>query len=196
MDNKNIFARNLKYYMELNGKTRKTICQDLGFSYYTFSDWVTGKKYPRMDKVEMLANYFNILKSDLIEDKSSDEHNENTAIGQSLVSIREASNLSREEMAKEFNISIEDLKAYEDGIKRIPFELLQRIADYFHVDLNANALFQYRKENNQSNLQTSLNIIKATKRWNEEVGEAQFSDDEVTELINFAKYLISKRATK
>ncbi len=125
-----------------------------------------------------------------------EEELQGDGLGKQLTSIREASNLSREEMAKEFNISIEDLKAYEDGIKRIPFELLQRIADYFHVDLNANALFQYRKENNQSNLQTSLNIIKATKRWNEEVGEAQFTDDEVTELINFAKYLISKRTAK
>ena len=34
---------------------------------------MNGKKYPRMDKVEMLAQYFGILKSDLIEDKS-EEH--------------------------------------------------------------------------------------------------------------------------
>lgn len=73
MDNKDIFARNLKYYMAVNNKTRKEICSALGFSYYTFTDWVNGKKYPRMDKVEMLANYFGILKSDLIEDKTAEE---------------------------------------------------------------------------------------------------------------------------
>lgn len=69
MDNKNIFAKNLQKYMDLNQKTRRDVCDALGFSYYTFTDWVKGKKYPRMDKVEMLANYFGILKSDLIEDK-------------------------------------------------------------------------------------------------------------------------------
>lgn len=69
MNNKHIFASNLKKYMKINGKTRRDVCEALGFSYYTFSDWVNGKKYPRMDKVEMLANYFGILKSDLIEDK-------------------------------------------------------------------------------------------------------------------------------
>ena len=69
MDNKNIFAANLKRQMALHQKTRRQICSDLDFSYYTFSDWVNGKKYPRMDKVEMLADYFGILKSDLIEDK-------------------------------------------------------------------------------------------------------------------------------
>lgn len=69
MNNKNIFSINLKRYMQENDKTRKEVCEALGISYYTFSDWVNGKKYPRMDKVEMLANYFGILKSDLIEDK-------------------------------------------------------------------------------------------------------------------------------
>ncbi len=69
MDNKNIFAKNLKKYMELNGKSRREVSETLGVSYYTFSDWVNGKKYPRMDKVERLANYFGIKKSDLIEEK-------------------------------------------------------------------------------------------------------------------------------
>ena len=69
MDNKNIFSINLKRYMKENDKSRREVCEALGVSYYTFSDWVNGKKYPRMDKVEMLANYFGILKSDLIEDK-------------------------------------------------------------------------------------------------------------------------------
>lgn len=70
MDNKNIFALNLKRYMELKGKSRTDISEALGISYFTVSDWVNGKKYPRMDKVEMLANYFGIKKSDLIEDKN------------------------------------------------------------------------------------------------------------------------------
>lgn len=67
MDNKNIFAYNLKRYMELHGRSRNDISEALHISYFTVSDWVNGKKYPRMDKVEMLANYFGIQKSDLIE---------------------------------------------------------------------------------------------------------------------------------
>lgn len=69
MDNKNIFAENLNYYMDLHQKSRREVSEALDVSYYTFTDWVKGKKYPRMDKVEMLANYFGILKSDLIEEK-------------------------------------------------------------------------------------------------------------------------------
>ncbi len=68
MDNKDIFATNLKRQMELHGKTRKEVCDALGFSYFTFSDWISGKKYPRIEKIEALADYFGIQKSDLIEE--------------------------------------------------------------------------------------------------------------------------------
>ena len=75
MTNKSIFAANLRRYMALKDKTRKEVSEAIGVSYFTFCDWVNGKKYPRMDKVEMLANYFGILKSDLIEEKT-EEHRE------------------------------------------------------------------------------------------------------------------------
>ena len=91
MDNKSIFAKNLKRQMELKGKNRREVCAALGFSYYTFSDWVNGKKYPRMDKVEMLADYFGILKSDLIEEKT-EEHREmqkkNDALTDIIIEMR------------------------------------------------------------------------------------------------------------
>ena len=70
MDNKNIFANNLQRQMDRKGVSRNDICNALGISYFTVSDWVNGKKYPRMDKVEMLANYFGVQKSDLIEEMS------------------------------------------------------------------------------------------------------------------------------
>ncbi len=70
MENKAIFSANLRRYMELNNKSRADICNDLGFKYTTFTDWVNGNKYPRIDKIEMLAKYFGIEKSDLIERKA------------------------------------------------------------------------------------------------------------------------------
>ena len=79
MDNKNIFASNLKRYMKQNNKSRKEVAEAIGVSYYTYTAWVTGQKYPRMDKVELLANYFGILKSDLIEEKTIEKDPVGTA---------------------------------------------------------------------------------------------------------------------
>lgn len=69
LGNKEIFAKNLKYYMELNNKDRNDICKDLQFPYTTFAEWYNGNIYPRIDKIELIANYFGIKKSDLIERK-------------------------------------------------------------------------------------------------------------------------------
>lgn len=72
LGNKEVMAKNLRYYMERSGKTQKELAEIVGVATSTFNDWMKAKAYPRIDKIEMLANYFNILKSDLIEDKSVD----------------------------------------------------------------------------------------------------------------------------
>ena len=67
--NKEIFGKNLKWYLEATGKTQKEVAQYLQVNPSSVNDWIKGKKYPRIDKIELLAIYFGILKSDLIEDK-------------------------------------------------------------------------------------------------------------------------------
>ena len=75
LGNAEIFGRNLRMYLEQSGKLAKDVAAYVGVAPATFSEWVNGKKYPRMDKVEMLADYFGILKSDLIEIRT-EEHRE------------------------------------------------------------------------------------------------------------------------
>lgn len=72
--NKKIFAKNLQYYMDKKGVDRSQLCADVEFGYSTVSEWLNANKYPRIDKIEKLANYFNIPKSYLIE-----EHNDESA---------------------------------------------------------------------------------------------------------------------
>lgn len=67
--NKEVFSKNLKWYLELKGITQKDLAQYLGVNPSSVNDWIKGKKYPRIDKIEMIARYFGVLKSDLIEDK-------------------------------------------------------------------------------------------------------------------------------
>lgn len=69
--NKEIFSKNLDYYMKKKGVDRNTLCADLNLKYTTVRDWLKGITYPRIGKIELLANYFNVNKSDLIEDKSN-----------------------------------------------------------------------------------------------------------------------------
>lgn len=102
MEHKEIFAKNLKRYMALAGKSRKDVCEALGYSYFTFSDWVNGKKMPRMDKVEQLANYFGILKSDLIEEKKEAITENGNGVGKSKQQLLDFAMGCSEDEAEKF----------------------------------------------------------------------------------------------
>lgn len=70
---KKIFAKNLNHYMTITGTKPADICRLLNVSKSTVSSWCNAQKVPRMDKIEALANYFNVLKSDLIENTLIDD---------------------------------------------------------------------------------------------------------------------------
>lgn len=74
-----VFAENLRAYMEKNGKKQIDIAVITGVTPATVSDWVHGKKYPRIDKIEIIAEYLHCEKSDLIESKDTFEQNQSIA---------------------------------------------------------------------------------------------------------------------
>ena len=87
-DSKVIMARNIKRYMERKGVTKQQVCDALGFKYTTFVDWINAVTYPRIGKVEAMAAYFGVQKSDLIEDKpTADEGDGLTANQRKLYEI-------------------------------------------------------------------------------------------------------------
>ena len=91
LGNKEVMARNIRYFIKKSGMTQKELCEILGVNTSTFNDWVRAKKYPRIDKIEMMANYFKILKSDLIEDKTEGDREmqqKNDTITDAVVRMR------------------------------------------------------------------------------------------------------------
>lgn len=68
MTPKEIFAQNLNRMLNKYGKSQADIVAYMNTTASTVSDWCNGKKYPRVDKVQKLADYFGILKSDLTEE--------------------------------------------------------------------------------------------------------------------------------
>lgn len=68
-----VLAHNLRENMEARNINQSELAKIAGVSPATVSDWLNAKKYPRIDKIEIIAKHFGIKKSDLIEDKSSRE---------------------------------------------------------------------------------------------------------------------------
>ncbi len=67
---KKIFSKNLLDLLESREKSQKEVANAIGVSPQTFNTWCQGVAIPRMGKVQLLADYFHIKKSDLIESKA------------------------------------------------------------------------------------------------------------------------------
>ncbi len=106
--NKIIFANNLDYQMKVRKIDRNKLCADLGFKYSTVSEWLKARKYPRIDRIEMLANYFGILKSDLIEDKS----NKSKIIRDRALALCQEKGITLEKMISDMNIDLSILTEF------------------------------------------------------------------------------------
>ncbi len=68
LGNSEVFSRNLLRYIQASGKSQLEVAKAIGVSPSSVNDWIKGRTYPRMDKVQLLAEYFGIQKSDLVED--------------------------------------------------------------------------------------------------------------------------------
>ena len=102
-----IFPKRLLHYMSEYGKTRNDLVRDLGFKYSTIRDWEKGLTIPRMDKVELLANYFNCNNSDLLEEKMTEEkEKDNDILADIIVRMR---------MDKEFFSVVESLMSLDSA---------------------------------------------------------------------------------
>lgn len=91
--NKKIFAKNLNYYMTTNNKTQSDLVTDLNLTASTVSDWANGKKYPRVDKMQLLADYFGILKSDLTEEHETSKMTDDIELQEYLEELKNRSEL-------------------------------------------------------------------------------------------------------
>lgn len=91
LGNKEVLSKNLTYYVNACGKSQKEIAEIIGVPYTTFNDWIRGARYPRIDKIEIMARFFGILKSDLIEDKTEERERmkkENDILSDIIVRLR------------------------------------------------------------------------------------------------------------
>ena len=63
-----IFSNNLNRLVRDSGKTQKEIADKIGVSPQTFNTWCQGIAIPRMGKIQALADYFGVWKSDLLDE--------------------------------------------------------------------------------------------------------------------------------
>ena len=67
LGNKAIMAKNINRLLYERNMNVADLARALGLKYNTVLEWAKGGAYPRIDKIEMMANYFGVSKSVLVE---------------------------------------------------------------------------------------------------------------------------------
>lgn len=76
---KEILSTNLKRYMEYRNLRVTDLANKINLPYSTVNDWVNGVSYPRVDKLNILAEALGISKRDLTEPQKSNKIHQNNS---------------------------------------------------------------------------------------------------------------------
>ena len=71
LGNKDVFSANLEYYIDSKNVTQRELAKAIGVTESSITDWITKRHYPRLDKIQLIAEFFGIQMTDLVEPRGN-----------------------------------------------------------------------------------------------------------------------------
>ena len=103
--------------------------------------------------------------------------------GKLLSYLRVENGLTRNEVADRLGIALNTYGQYERGDRKVPLAHAITLSKLLGFDLN-----DFINDQKEIKMNRSLGL-----KWYEEFSEITFTDEETDQLIEYAKYLLSKR---
>lgn len=173
---KTIFSNNLKKYMNMIGVNQNDIAKITGVSQQSVSNWINRKQIPRMGIIERLADYFGILKSDLLEDKDDVSNGIKIPILGTVIAGIPVT-------------AVEDIIGYEEINEK-----MARCGDYFALEIKGDSMEPkmskgdiviVKQQNTVENGQIAIVLVNGDEAT---VKKVRFRDNGI-ELIAFNSYV-------
>lgn len=173
---KTIFSNNLKKYMNMIGVNQNDIAKITGVSQQSVSNWINRKQIPRMGIIERLADYFGILKSDLLEDKDDVSNGIKIPILGTVIAGIPVT-------------AVEDIIGYEEINEK-----MARCGDYFALEIKGDSMEPkmskgdiviVKQQNTVENGQIAIVLVNGDEAT---VKKVRFKDNGI-ELIAFNSYV-------
>ena len=120
-DTRAIFVENLKKQMKLNNKSQADLSKDLNLPFTTISNWYRGIRYPRPDKMQLLADYFGIRMEELISNSINNSGIKIPILGTVIAGIPVT--------------AVEDIIGYEEISEK-----MARCGDYFALEIKGDSM--------------------------------------------------------
>ena len=117
----------------------------------------------------------------------------NDDFGTELKELRSKKNVTIMEMAEEIHIDVNTLVQYENGTRKVPLEVLKKIAKYFNVDVNNLIHVEFNEETHSTLISTDEKRVERYNRFVSEINVKDFTDEEFEQLLSYAKFIVSQR---
>lgn len=159
-----VFTENLNRLMEEKDIKQVDISQHLGVSRSAVSAWCSGEKFPRIDKVDMLARLFGVDRSALIGEAVPD-------VTDDIVRLPVIAEVAA---GFENNIAMED---WEGESIEIPRSYLKGhpIEDYFMLKVKGNSMYPLYMAGD-----IVLVLRQATLNRSGDIGVIRYNEEEAT----------------
>lgn len=182
-----LFPKNFRRFIDRSGKSRTEIASAIGVTPVAINDWLHGKRFPRVDKLEALAQLFGVTKSDLIEIPSEPiSLRSPIEIGNIIRDRREKLGLSHEHLAVKANTSVASLRRWEKGkIANPRTDAIENLAKA--LDLPSAILRGIPLTESQIQKQKLLTAI------DQAITGFCLTDEDIAHYVNYLKFLLSQR---
>lgn len=178
-DTRAIFVENLKKQMRLNNKSQADLSKDLNLPFTTISNWYRGIRYPRPDKMQLLADYFGIRMEELISNSINNSGIKIPILGTVIAGIPVT--------------AVEDIIGYEEINEK-----MTRCGDYFALEIKGDSMEPkmskgdiviVKQQNTVENGQIAIVLVNGDEAT---VKKVRFRDNGI-ELIAFNSYVYEPR---
>ena len=92
--------------------------------------------------------------------------------------LREKMGLSQEEVAKYLGIKREMISYYETGYRKVPLEIMEKLAEFYGVDLS-------------DLINEDINIVNATLAFAFRTNDESFDKEDLENISNFKKVVMN-----
>ena len=131
---RDVFIQNINRIMKEKNKTQKQISTDLKIPLSTVSSWVNGQSYPRVDKMQKLADYLNVSMRALTD--KTDQISEEEIFSQNLTRFIENKKASIKALSKLCKVSEIEFQKWLDGKVMPKINKIQILSVYFNCSIS------------------------------------------------------------
>lgn len=174
------FGEKIKTLRNERNMTQEELAKKIGISRTNIGQYETGVRKVPLNIILQFSEFFGVSVNELLDIDFKEDNETKQPI-------------TKYEVATEIGFTKEEISILESGTRQIPKLFLEKLANYFNVDIEELETLRLSSKENSALITTDSRLSKMQGKWFSELGHITFSEDEIDQLIDYAKYLISKR---